>query len=1052
MLELRALGNAEIETDKTILTPSQEIVFAGALYLILERGKRISRTGLAELLWPSVNVSTRSHRMRQTLLQLKKLGVPLTANRDVVRFDPKDVRADIAILDSLAEGSLPCCESLEFLPGYSPRFSEPFRDWVDGRRGELHSKCSRAMLGVLNQERVKGAWAEVERIARQCLHLDPFNESAVLAMAEASVMRGQKQRALSILDDYLREVGSTNADLRVPATMLRRRIVDSPTAASPSAMLEPAFLGREKQIEQLISELRRAQQGLGNALLVTGEAGIGKTRLAKEFGKFARLQGITVLRAGCRRPDVDRPLSTFVDLVPELRELPGALGCSEETLCALTRLTEFDGRSPQSGLSFEELSNLYSRMRHALFDLFDALTEEQCLLIIVEDVQWLDVTSARLLDELGEWSKTRKLLFVFNSRLGADSLSLSRPSFSLLTIELPPLQRVHAVTLLHSVMGDERTAERDVVEWLLSVGEGNPFFLQELGKHWLETGHRHEIPPSVATVLNDRLSRLSRNSLQVLQACGVLGEHATVDRVEDILEYKAHEILAAVHELSLAGMIVSADPGSAVIARQIRVRHDLIAMEATGRLAPIALSYLHTRAGGVLEQAMRGARNNTSLLWAAAFHWVNAGDTHKALAVAQSCAEHLLEVGFPADASAAFEKAYEYCQTDESRLAVLSRLVVALQLDCQWERSKQVLIQCRHLRSKLAPEANLHDELELRLFDARWRASLENSTLLSDLDSCLLSPDASPEHRVSCGLLGLKVASDLGITEHMHLLYERILPLLQTADIDRAIAFEVKMVFHSVCGDPATALKDLAGFLDDVRSQNNALVLSRALCNAAFACRLAGRQDEAISLFSESLDHSIKHGLANRAGTAASGLVRLFLARGDVVRARAALEKAESLYRTGADVHTMADQIFLVGRLAFEERNLDRAQAVYALLEENLTPEQSINRRSSVLALGIVIGVETGWALARLRKLVTDLHSLHLRNRGTCFQDFEAHALYVGFCRVGESELGLRLLKEYVRDFRRDGGPLPDALSQAIQLMNDGITLDSPSHKPCVLA
>ncbi|MGH7602923.1 MAG: hypothetical protein ACRENK_02875, partial [Gemmatimonadaceae bacterium] len=75
MIVLRALGTAEIDTGVSTLTPSQEIVFAAALYLILERGKRVSRAHLAAMLWPGAPDQARAHRLRQTIFQLKKLGI-----------------------------------------------------------------------------------------------------------------------------------------------------------------------------------------------------------------------------------------------------------------------------------------------------------------------------------------------------------------------------------------------------------------------------------------------------------------------------------------------------------------------------------------------------------------------------------------------------------------------------------------------------------------------------------------------------------------------------------------------------------------------------------------------------------------------------------------------------------------------------------------------------------------------------------------------------------------------------------------------------------------
>src|SRR4029079_8607393 len=76
-----------------------------------------------------------------------------------------------------------------------------------------------------------------------------------------------------------------------------------------------------------------------NALLLKGEAGIGKTRLIAELSRFSKLQGFKTIRINCRPNYQHRPLSAFVELVPLLRALPGAIGCSPENLQFLDRLT-----------------------------------------------------------------------------------------------------------------------------------------------------------------------------------------------------------------------------------------------------------------------------------------------------------------------------------------------------------------------------------------------------------------------------------------------------------------------------------------------------------------------------------------------------------------------------------------------------------------------------------------------------------------------------------------------------------------------------------------
>src|ERR1700682_691902 len=198
MIVLRALGMAEIETGVTTLTPSQEIVFAAALYLILERGKRVSRARLASLLWPRVPEKARAHRLRQTILQLKKLGITVRADRDNLQLSQFDARSDIEDLAGADLAPVLKKDSLEFLPGYSPRLSESLRDWVDSQRDQTNAAATRRLVEGLSSARQKGDWSTSERLALHCRKLDPFNETAILAHAEGTAIRGNKKEAIAI--------------------------------------------------------------------------------------------------------------------------------------------------------------------------------------------------------------------------------------------------------------------------------------------------------------------------------------------------------------------------------------------------------------------------------------------------------------------------------------------------------------------------------------------------------------------------------------------------------------------------------------------------------------------------------------------------------------------------------------------------------------------------------------------------------------------------------------------------------------------------------------
>src|SRR5207244_2037691 len=228
-------------------------------------------------------------------------------------------------------------------------------------------------------------------------------------------MRGSKRKAVSILDHYISELGEAAPDLRVPATVLRRRVVERIPDRPALLNADPAFVGREVQMAALTRAFEKARAGNGSATLLVGEPGIGKTRLSAELARFAELRGARVQRTTCRRSDVDRPLSLFVDIVPQLREMPGALGCAPETFSWLRRLTEFEQRSEDSGRAVET-EMLFENVRAALFDLLESIVEEHCLVLVIEDLQWLDKASAKLLVRMVEWSEAKRVFFLLNAR------------------------------------------------------------------------------------------------------------------------------------------------------------------------------------------------------------------------------------------------------------------------------------------------------------------------------------------------------------------------------------------------------------------------------------------------------------------------------------------------------------------------------------------------------------------------------------------------------------------------------------------------------------
>jgi hypothetical protein len=1028
MIELRALGSSEIGTGVTTLTPSHRIVFAAALYLVLERGKPVSRSRFASLLWPNAADKTRAHRLRQTILQLKKVGVVVRADRDNVQLSQHDARSDVDALpptDALLPNGL---ASFEFLPGYDPRFSEPFRDWVDAKRVEAHAAVTRILVRSLRNARSRGDWVGVERFALQCLVLDQFNEVAVLAQAEGAAMCGGKRRAVAILDRYIDEVGSSRPELKLPATLLRRRVAEQIPEGDIPQIADSPLVGRETEMETLVRAFQTAKTGRGSTALLVGEPGIGKSRLSDELSRFAELQGAQVQRTARRRTDLQRPLSLFVDIVPQLREMPGALGCAPETFASLKRLTDFELRPRENSPSLDS-EMLFDDVRRALFDLLESLVDERCLVIAIDDIHWLDDASSKILGAMTEWAPTKRVFFLLNSRTIEGSLSRYADAARINTLLLRPLEPVASESVLQFIASHTSDqTEPDFFEWCIGVAEGNPFFLQELAHHWLETGHKYEAPPSVTKVLQRRLARLSVEALQVLQCSAVLGEHATLERVERVFEYSPHQLLSAVEELSKAAML-----GTDQVGGLLRPRHDLLASAAVNRLAQVSLGFIHRRAAEVLEKEIARESMSTTLLWACATHRHGAGDRQKALALSVSCAEHLLDVGLAGDASGAFQKSLDYCATDDQRLEVLPRLAVAFQLNGEWEKTKDALRTGMRLAGRAAPASSPHNEFELLLFAARHQSGLDFCSLLADIIPCVESIAAPPAHRVRAAALALKLATDIGPDKTLDDIYAHVAPLLRQNEVPEISRLEVEIIYRTMRGREAIPVKDLGHFAETARITGGEIAYSNALLTASAACRITARYEEGLAFVAQAFEHATSHKRGARLSHVLVAELRLHVAGGAYDRAESALHRMIECLISPDDTFAQSELQFYKTRIALEKGDLQRASTMFSTVQE-VPQTYSARRRAHSLALGLRIRLTENPRDDELQRLVLNLEIEHLRIRSLGDQDFEAYALYLGLCAIGDRTRALDLLTDYVTVHRRSEWPLPAEIASTVHL------------------
>ncbi len=1033
IVRLYVLGDARIETPSSVIEPRAELAFATALYFLFERKGRVSRRALERLLWPTASPSVASHRMRQTLLKLRKIGLPVErdgASRLVLRgvqvVVDSDCLSTTSGADWLSDNAMPV-----LLRGFDPTISDGYLDWVEGKKADLTATLSRSVLSLIASGRDQGNWTFVELQARALLRSSPGNEEATLALAEALAMRGEKLEGVRVLDHYLSEIGSAPGDLRLSATTMRRRIADRMPAQPDGSSPDIPLIGRTEQLAKLAHALKDAKSGHGSSCQIWGNPGIGKSRLLNEFLAFAALQGVASHRVQCRASDKTRSLAVLLDLIPLLRNMRGAIGSAPETLEFFDRLTRHNPKESKDSAFSGNSERTHFMLEHALSDTLDAVSDEVPLIIAIEDSHWLDPASAGVLSAITSRISTRRILMLFTSRNAPDA-NADYSGGGVGNVFVPPLSEVDAVNVvLATVHQRDHKITPPYLDWCVNVAEGNPYFLQELCNHWIETGKEYVAPPSLTALLQNRVLRLSTSAMQLLQACALLENHSTIANLEQALHHQPSELLASINELANAGMaatttVTSRRGGGAI---RLTSRHDLLSDIALLQLAPPARAYLHRRAAIVLE-AQIGEDSEASVLWSCAKHWQLAGEGVNALRLAQSCAFHLLDAGLPTDALQAFDKAKSYCESEADLLAIAKGQVKAAYLCSAWQQVIDSESQARQLQRKLHPGSGDHDELELMSLRAEWQNLSWDLTLQKSL-LCLAATSATPRHRVDAGVMALMLLSHSDPSGESTPTYEQILGLASESDVPKEFVLKAHMVFHTNWGSVDEAAEAARLLVIEDRKTGNIGELFRSLSNAAVTYRVAGKFNEAKESLQEALLLADKHHLHTAKLRVLPMLANLALDVSDTQTANFWHSQIRALPIADEDKLSRLENLTIGARLALLEGNTETAEELWQAASHLIGTDRIPQRTTYSTALQVAI--EQRKYGKPSEESVALLEESYLRSRQALFQGFATCVLVLALTSLGRSSRAKQILRDYQAQYRRETWPLPSDLLQMLE-------------------
>jgi tetratricopeptide (TPR) repeat protein len=516
----------------------------------------------------------------------------------------------------------------------------PFEEWLLGERERLRELALEGLAKLLAHQRRSGSTEAAIGSALKLLALDPLQEAVHRTLMRLYVDLGRRGAALR---QYQQCVSALQRDLGIEPEAETKRLYEEilrarpspapaveatgaartrPVAGSevsagpvtalrtvpPSVRKSSAFVGRATEIGALVAALDRAVAGQGSVIAVLGEAGAGKSRIAFEVAAEATARHVSVLTGRAYESEQILAFGPWVDALRAARiagDAPLIERLEPAWRSELARLLPELGAAPGTTVEARQLFD-------AVAALLGHLSTMQPLVLVLEDLHWVDEMSTRLLGfvgrRLGEWP----LLLVVTARAeeidDAPALRATLDELEhdgrLVRVPLPPLSRIDTHELARSLArtGSDETAMARLVEHAWAVSEGNPFVVVETVLASAEgpavASRALGVPDRVREIVGRRLARLPERGRALADVASVIGrafDFALLHRTSGLDEGEA---ASGVEELVRRGILHG-------VGEHFDFTHDRIREVAYDALLGPRRQLLHRRVGEAIEDLHR---------------------------------------------------------------------------------------------------------------------------------------------------------------------------------------------------------------------------------------------------------------------------------------------------------------------------------------------------------------------------------------------------------------------------------------------------------------
>jgi len=675
--------------------------------LLIEPGKLVPTDLLFEYLWPDLTPNKAQNNLWVTVSQLRRVlqpDSPAHTRSDYILkkdegykfnseseywLDSEEVATHITSASSATDlfKRISALESARSLFHGDFLEDEPYAEWTQISRIQWRRRYEKILADLAEAYGQNGHFQQASELCREILTLDSANESACRLFMRCLVSLREIPAALKVYEDVVHTLRSEfDIDPMPETTALFHQIhqldrggdlgIKDWTFSSIESAISSPCVGRGREISQFSNLLSHIAAGQGQTAVVSGEPGIGKSRLIQEMTILAHQQGFQTFIAQCFEVEQTLPYLSLINLVRQiitndnrwqllapiwLRELSVLLPEMAEVTSSATTLTP-----PLDDLYESEQGRLFQ----AIFHFFANQAEVQRSILMIEDIHWSDPATLLCLHYLTRNIAPLQIGFILSYR--EENLSANPGLVTLLhslqredhvtLIALPRLTETDTKAFLTQKDDTALISDR-LSHWLYQETDGNPLFFisliqslreeglleNEIDLDWfsrIRTEPSLTLPEAILASVGGRLLRLSKTERDVLDWMAVFGRSLDFYTLQKINNQSQITLLNSIEQLLARELLVEINGKYDFAHNKIRevVYHDLSAARRT---------LYHQHIGSKLEELTPSSADSAIL----AHHFEGGQEYDKALMCWMKAGEHALDTYAYQQAVQHFERA-----------------------------------------------------------------------------------------------------------------------------------------------------------------------------------------------------------------------------------------------------------------------------------------------------------------------------------------------------------------------------------------------------------